>query len=95
MHLTLDNAYPLWLLVLSAITLAAFGWDKICAIRQKQRISEITLLTLILLGGFLGGLLGRALFRHKTRKLKFSLALALAGLAHTMLLWLRFRGAGI
>jgi uncharacterized membrane protein YsdA (DUF1294 family) len=94
MPLTLDNAYPIWLLILSAITLAAFGWDKLCAVRQKHRISENTLLLLILLGGFLGGLLGRAFFRHKTRKLKFSLALALAGLAHTLLLWLRIRGAG-
>jgi uncharacterized membrane protein YsdA (DUF1294 family) len=92
---TLDNAYPFWLVALSALTLAAFGWDKLCAIRQTTRISENTLLLLILLGGFPGGLLGRALFRHKTRKIKFSLALALAGFGHTALLWLRFRGAGI
>jgi len=95
MPLTIDNAYPAWLAVLSLAAFLAFGWDKLCALRNGQRIPERALLFLILAGGFIGGWLGQALFRHKTRKPLFWLVLLLATAVHGTLIWLRLRGAGI
>jgi len=92
---TIDNVYPVWLAILSLVTLLAFGWDKLSALRKRRRISERTLVFLILAGGFIGGWLGQSFFRHKTRKPLFWLALLVATAVHGALIWLRVRGAGI
>ncbi|WP_034550158.1 DUF1294 domain-containing protein [Carnobacterium funditum] len=55
-----------WLFIL-------MGLDKKKARQHKWRIPEKRLLTLGLVGGGLGGLLGMYLFRHKTRELKFKI----------------------
>jgi uncharacterized membrane protein YsdA (DUF1294 family) len=74
-------ADPLLLsLYLGAVNLAAFGafgLDKGRARRSEWRIGERTLLGLAAIGGTPGAWLGRACFRHKTRKASFSLSLAL------------------
>ncbi len=49
-----------------------FGFDKQHAEAGRWRIAESTLLGLALIGGSLGAYSGRALFRHKTRKMPFS-----------------------
>ena len=59
------------LFVLNVVTFAAFGYDKAMARRSRRRISERTLLVLALMGGSVGALLGRKLFRHKTHKQPF------------------------
>ena len=48
-----------------------YGIDKYRAIKNKWRISEKTLLTLGLLGGFVGALLGIYIFNHKKNKYIF------------------------
>ena len=77
-------------LILSTITLLAYGLDKFAARRGERRIREATLLLLALGGGWPGALLGQHLFRHKTRKPDFRLSLAASVLANLMLLagWL-------
>lgn len=40
-------------------------------VKKKQRVAEHTLFILGLMGGFLGGLLGMIVFRHKTNKIYF------------------------
>ena len=60
-----------WSLALSLVTCAAFGWDKRQARRAGARVPERHLLLLAVLGGWPGALLGRSLFRHKTRKQPF------------------------
>lgn len=57
--------------VLSIVTVAAYGIDKSAARGHRQRISEQTLLTLGLFGGWPGALLAQQLLRHKTRKRSF------------------------
>ena len=59
------------LMALNAITFAAFGWDKWCAVRNEWRVPESTLLLLALVGGTPGAFAGRHIFHHKTRKQPF------------------------
>ena len=49
-----------------------YGYDKHQAGNNGFRIPEIVLHLLALIGGSPGALLGQILFRHKTRKVKFS-----------------------
>ncbi len=62
----------IYLWAINALTLLAFGWDKLRARRRKRRIPERRLLWLAALGGSLAALLGRWIFGHKTRKRGFS-----------------------
>lgn len=62
----------MYLWAINALTLMAFGWDKVRAGRRKRRIAERRLLLLAALGGSPCAVLGRWIFRHKTRKRGFS-----------------------
>lgn len=57
--------------VLSLLTFLLYAWDKWAAPRGRSRISERTLHTWTILGGFVGAIAGQVLLRHKTRKLSF------------------------
>ncbi len=61
-----------YLIGINVIALAAFGWDKLCAIRGRRRIRIVTLLALAFLGGSVGTLMGMYGFRHKTQKNYFT-----------------------
>jgi uncharacterized membrane protein YsdA (DUF1294 family) len=61
--------------ILNIWTFMLFGFDKQHAEAGRWRIAETTLLGMALFGGSLGAYAGRALFRHKTRKLPFSRSL--------------------
>lgn len=58
----------IWMVVLSALAFALYGWDKAAAKLRRRRIPEAALLGCALLGGGAGAALGMALFHHKTRK---------------------------
>ncbi len=66
---------PLWIpvlyLVMSVGGFAAYGVDKSAAKAGRGRVSEQTLLTVGLLGGWPGSLIAQQVFRHKTRKRSF------------------------
>jgi uncharacterized membrane protein YsdA (DUF1294 family) len=66
---------PLWIpvlyLVMSVGGFVAYGVDKSAAKAGRGRVSEQTLLTLGLLGGWPGALIAQQVFRHKTRKRSF------------------------
>lgn len=62
----------LFLLVINLATFAVFGWDKRRSVADKPRIPEAQLLGLAAIGGSLGALVARRMFRHKTRKQPFS-----------------------
>ena len=65
----------IYLWVVNGLTLLAFAWDKLRAGRRKRRIPERRLLWLAVLGGSPAAVLGRWIFRHKTRKRGFTLLL--------------------
>lgn len=66
------------LLYLAAINVAAFslyGIDKWKAQRNKWRVTEARLLSVALLGGSVGALLGMKIWHHKTKDNKFRFGL--------------------
>lgn len=65
----------LYLVVINAITLLAYGIDKIKAKKGAYRIPEKTLIVLAIIGGSIGAILGMVLFRHKIRKPRFAVGL--------------------
>jgi Predicted membrane protein len=75
-----------WLVLINLITLAAFRHDKQRAIHGGPRIRERDLLILAAIGGTIGAWLGMHLFRHKTRKDSFSMALFLIAAAQCALI---------
>ena len=88
MGLDLHEAAAWYLAIINAVAIAAYGWDKLCAIRKWWRVPELTLLGLAAIGGSVGALVAMKLFRHKTLHLKFKygvpliLALQVAGLVY-------------
>ena len=90
---TADNIALVWFAAFSAVTFLAFGFDKWRASRSNSRVPEFSLAMLGALGGWLGGLIGMLVFRHKTAKWTFKLkyALALVPFAAEVLAWHQWR----
>ena len=72
--------YAIYLASISVITFFIFGIDKNKAEKNDgpNRIKERTLLSLVAIGGAVGGFLGRIIFRHKTKKIYFSFVIYLS-----------------
>lgn len=62
-----------YLLIINLIGFIVMFIDKRKAIKGSWRIPEKTLLFIALLGGSIGTIAGMYLFRHKTKKLKFTI----------------------
>lgn len=62
-----------YILIINLIGFLAMYIDKKRAKRNQWRIKEGTLLSIALLGGGIGGMIGMYKFRHKTKKLKFTI----------------------
>ena len=63
----------IYLCIINLIGLLVMYIDKRKAMYGKWRIPEKTLLFVALLGGSIGTMAGMYLFRHKTKKIKFTL----------------------
>lgn len=74
--------FLIYLLVISVITFFAYGLDKLKAKGKSRRTPEKVLLGLSLFGGAIGGALGMALFRHKTKHWYFIAINLIALLLH-------------
>jgi uncharacterized membrane protein YsdA (DUF1294 family) len=70
--------YVAWLLIFSIISFLLFIIDKKKAIKGAQRIKEKTLLESVVIGGAIGGFIGRIVARHKTNKSYFSFTIYLS-----------------
>ncbi|UTC65830.1 DUF1294 domain-containing protein [Treponema sp. OMZ 788] len=62
---------------INILTFFLFGFDKWTAIKKRSRIKIMTLLGFSFIGGSVGGLFAMLLFRHKTKKIYFTLGLPL------------------
>lgn len=69
------NLIYMYLQLVNLIAFAAMGIDKFKAKTGRWRIPEAALMTLAVIGGSIGAMAGMYLFRHKTRKAKFSIGL--------------------
>jgi uncharacterized membrane protein YsdA (DUF1294 family) len=75
-------AYLVWLIAWSLIAFVYYAYDKRQAGQRGWRVPESILLTLSLVGGFVGSGLAIYLLRHKTRHFIFVLVLLLSLLLH-------------
>lgn len=67
----------IYLMAVNILTFLLFGVDKQRARHKRQRIPEKKLLGAALAGGTLGALTGIYFFRHKTRRIKFTMGIPL------------------
>ncbi len=67
------QAGVIYLLIINIIGFFAMWIDKVKAKRGSWRIPENTLFTITLLGGGFGTIAGMYTFRHKTKKLRFTI----------------------
>jgi len=78
---------------MSALSFSLYRMDKSFAEARQWRISEVMLLATDLYLGIIGGLVGQALFRHKTRKPSYVATTVLIACVH--LLWLGGLASGL
>ena len=82
-----------YVLIINLLGFGAMFIDKRRAKKGKWRISEHTLFVLTLLGGGIGTISGMYLFRHKTKKLKFTIGFPVIVISEIVLiiyLWIKF-----
>lgn len=73
----MTSIFEIYLIVINLVTFLVYGIDKLKAKRGKWRIPESVLLTLAIVGGSIGALLGMLAFRHKTKHKKFTIVVPL------------------
>ncbi len=83
--LTLGNIFAA-IAILNLWTFMLFGLDKIRAENGAWRVAESSLLLLAFVGGSTGAYLGRAVFRHKTRKQPFTSQLHKIAIFHGLVI---------
>ena len=66
-----------YLLAISFVAVLICAWDKMCAIKRRRRINEMTLLGISFIGGSIAMYLTMRIIHHKTRHIKFMLGLPL------------------
>ena len=82
------EALQYYLIIINVVTFLVYGIDKALAKQGCWRISEATLLTLAVIGGCIGALLGMKVWRHKTLHKKFKYGLPLILLTQIALIYL-------
>ena len=65
--------FIIYLIIINLIAFIAMYLDKRKARYGKWRIPEQTLFILAIIGGSIGAIVGMYTFRHKTKKLRFSI----------------------
>ena len=84
-----------YLAFISLLLFVLMGVDKAKAKRGARRVPEATLFFLAVIGGSLGGILGMAVFHHKTLHKSFRLgfpAILIAQFALAGFLFLKWKG---
>ena len=83
-----------YLIIISIVAVIITCYDKHCAVRDKWRVKERTLLIVSALGGGIAMYVTMQLIRHKTKKIKFMLGIPLIVIAEIFFLGLvMFNGA--
>lgn len=77
----------IYLIVINVIGFLIMGFDKWKAKRGSWRIPEKTLFTITLIGGGVGTIAGMYTFRHKTKKLYFTIGFPVILIAEIVLIF--------
>lgn len=82
----MNNYIIAYLIVINLTSFILFALDKKRSLRRKWRIPESTLIFVSLMGGAVGSLLGMKLFKHKTKKLKFTILVPISLIINILLI---------
>ena len=83
----------IYIIVINVIGFLAMGIDKWKAQRGSWRIPEKTLFTITLIGGGIGTIAGMYTFRHKTKKLSFTIGFTVILITEIFLviyIWIKY-----
>ncbi|EGT4046251.1 DUF1294 domain-containing protein, partial [Clostridioides difficile] len=67
----MKNFILIYFIVINSIAFFSMYIDKKRAIRNEWRIKEATLMSIAVIGGSIGSIIGMYSFRHKTKHIKF------------------------
>ncbi|WP_116796612.1 DUF1294 domain-containing protein [Flavobacterium sp. 103] len=67
------NLFLYFFFLVNIVAFITIAYDKQLAIKNKNRISEKTLLAWVVIGGTIGSSLAMSIFRHKTAKTSYLL----------------------
>ncbi len=87
----MDKIFIIYVALISIITFAVFGIDKLKAVKDKWRIPEKVLFLLSIIGGSVGAILGMYTFRHKTKKPTFKFGIPAILIVQIVLLYFIMR----
>ncbi|WP_042273629.1 DUF1294 domain-containing protein [[Clostridium] dakarense] len=71
----MNNLIYIYFIIINIVGFYFMYIDKRKAIKNEWRISEATLISIAIIGGSLGSLLGMYTFRHKTKHPKFTIGI--------------------
>lgn len=88
--MSLVQFFIIYLVIINFLGFIIMGIDKLKAKRGSRRISENTLFMFTILGGGVGTILGIYIFRHKTKKKKFTVGMPIILIIEVLLFILYF-----
>nr|UWI51836.1 DUF1294 domain-containing protein [Clostridioides difficile] len=71
----MKNLISIYFIIINIIGFSSMYIDKKKAMKNKWRIKESTLITIAIIGGSIGSIIGMYSFRHKTKHIKFTLGI--------------------
>lgn len=82
----MGNIFLYYILAINILAYFLMYIDKRKAIEKKWRIKEVTLISVALVGGSIGSILGMYNFRHKTKHNKFVVGIPIIIISQVVLL---------
>lgn len=77
----------IYLIIINLFEFIIMGIDKLQAINKKRRIPEISILSISILGGGIGGLTSMYIFNHKKNKFYFKLIFIFSIICELLLIY--------
>lgn len=88
--MSLVQFFIIYLVIINFLGFIIMGIDKLKAKRGSRRVPENTLFMFTILGGGVGTILGMYIFRHKTKKKKFTVGMPIILIIEVLLFILYF-----
>lgn len=88
--MSLVQFFIIYLVIINFLGFIIMGIDKLKAKRGSRRVPENTLFMFTILGGGVGTILGMYIFRHKTKKKKFTVGMPIILILEILLFILYF-----